>query len=91
MLIAKELNSKYVVADCKALFPNTSFPDNGPSAEWLELNGCYPVKQFVPHDHATEMLVDAEPYLDGGIVYTVAIAEKLITPTIEIIDTSNHD
>lgn len=75
-LIAKEENSEYIVADCCEMFPNTSFPDTGPTEEWLQENGCYPVSVYKDYDPETQVLVPCTPYLENGIVFTVNVAEK---------------
>ena len=76
MLIAKEINAEYVVADYRDMFPNTSFPSNGPSEEWMVLNECLPVNQFKEHDTETQMLVPTTPYLENGFVYTIKVEDK---------------
>lgn len=76
MLIAKEINAEYVVSDYRDMFPNTSFPSNGPSEEWMVLNECLPVNQFKGHDTETQMLVPTTPYLENGFVYTIKVEDK---------------
>ena len=76
ILIAKEENSEYIIADYREMFPNTSFPTSGPTDEWLSQNGCFAVNQFKDHDSETQILVPCNPYLEGDVVYTVEIAEK---------------
>lgn len=76
ILIAKEENSQYIVADCCDLFPNTSFPESGPTNDWLQQNGCYPVSVYKDYDSNTQLLTPCIPYLESGIVYTVEVSEK---------------
>lgn len=77
MLIAKiENNVVTEVADYRAMFPGTSFPPNGPDADFLAENGCMGVTVFKPHDRATQKLVPAAPYVEGNTVYTVAVEAK---------------
>jgi len=76
MLIAKEINAEYVVSDYRDMFPNTSFPSNGPSEEWMVLNECYPVNQFKEYDPETQMLVPTTPYLENGFVYIIKVEDK---------------
>ena len=76
MLISKNINSEYVVSDYRDLFPNTSFPSNGPSEEWMVLNECYPVNQFKEYDPETQMLVPTTPYLENGFVYIIKVEDK---------------
>lgn len=76
MLIAKLEGDNITVADYRALFPNTSFPPSGPSAEFLADSGCLPVTVFKPHDRNTQKLVSVAPYVEAGVVYTVAVEGK---------------
>ena len=79
MLIAKIQDGAVVeVADYRSLFPNTSFSDSGPDAEWLTQNGCMTVTVFKPYDQNTQKLVTVTPYIDGDTVYTVDVAD--LTP-----------
>ena len=73
MLIAKIDGTHITVADYTALFPNTSFPPNGPDQAWLSENGCMPVNMWLPYDQNTQKLVPADPYIDGDWVYTVVV------------------
>lgn len=79
MLIA-QLNGTDVVqvADYTVIFPYTSFPESGPSNEWLYENSCAPVTVWVPYDPATQVLDAVAPYLQDGVVYTVVA--RLMTP-----------
>jgi hypothetical protein len=74
MFIAKVENGSITVGDYRELFPNTSFPPSGPSAEFLQEVGCKPVNLFKPHDRNTEKLVPCNPYVEGDWVYTVQVA-----------------
>ena len=74
MLIAL-LTDPIQVADYTALFPNVSFPADGPDAEWLAENNCMPVNVWLPYDPATQILEPATPYIDGPWVYTVQVRE----------------
>jgi hypothetical protein len=83
MLIAKiENNAVVQVADYREMFPQTSFPNSGPSSEFMQANSCLHVTMFKPHDRATEKLVTVAPYIDGDQVFTVAI-EPLTQAEIE--------
>ena len=73
MLIAIMKDGQLVVGDYRALFPNTSFPANGPNHDWICEQG-WPVNLFKPHDRATEKLVPCDPYVEGDWVYTVQVA-----------------
>lgn len=74
MQIAKIEDGNITVADHREMFPNTSFPYSGPSAEWLASNGCAPVTVWKEHDRNTHKLEQVKPYLDGGVAYTVQVA-----------------
>lgn len=77
MLIARvENNAVLEVADYRSIFPNTSFPPSGISAEFMAENGCLPVTVWKQHDAATQRLVSADPYIEDGQVYTVQVADK---------------
>jgi hypothetical protein len=83
MQIAKiENNAVVQVADYRVMFPQTSFPDSGPSGEFMQANSCLHVTMFKPYDRATEKLVTVAPYIDGDRVFTVAI-EPLTQAEIE--------
>lgn len=83
MFIAKIDNGNITVGDYRDLFPNTSFPPSGPSAEFLQDMGCKPVNLFKPHDRNTEKLVPCDPYVEGDWVYTMQVVpmteEELIS------------
>jgi hypothetical protein len=72
MNIAVMKDGQIVVGDYRSLFPNTSFPASGPSAEWIAEQG-WPVTVFKAHDRATQKLVPVEPYVENGQVFTVAV------------------
>ena len=58
------------IADCKVLYPNTSFPKSGPDEGWLTLNECAEVVTFLAFDAATQKNESVTPYLSDGKVYT---------------------
>ena len=64
------------IGDYRDLFPETSFPVNGPDAGWMQENNCLYVTVWKAHDSRTQKLVSAEPYLENNQVYTVAVADK---------------
>lgn len=77
MQIAKTLNGAVTqVGDYRELFPDTSFPASGPSAEWMQENGVMGVTVFKAHDRATEKLVSCAPYVEGNEVFTVTVEPK---------------
>lgn len=63
------------IGDYRELFPNTSFPANGPDATWMQENDCLGVTVFKTHSD-TEKLVSSSPYIEDGQVFTVAVAPK---------------
>ena len=76
MLIAKVQNGAVVdVADYRAMFPQTSFSDNGPQEEWMIENNCMSVTVFKPYDLATQRLEPCAPYIEGNTVYTVQVVD----------------
>lgn len=88
MNIAKLENNVIQIFDCTELFPNTSFPINGPDNNFYTENGCLKISMFKEHDQATQMLVSCDPYEENGVVYTVAIQAKPQEETV-IIDLGN--
>ena len=76
MLIAKYVDGHLVVGDYRSFFPTISFPQSGPTAQFLAKAGCYPVDTFLAHAHATQKLVPAAPYLLDGRVLTVKVEDK---------------
>jgi len=58
------------IADCRILYPNTSFPKSGPDEGWLTLNECAEVVTFLAFDAATQKNESVTPYLSDGKVYT---------------------
>ena len=76
MLIAKIENGAVVdVADYQSMFPQTSFPDSGVNAEFLNDNSCMTVTVFKPYDQATQKLEPCTPYIEGDTVYTVQVVD----------------
>lgn len=76
MLIAHITDDGIKVDDHRALFPNTSFRESGPSAEFMAENNCLPVSAWKEHDSATQKLVNADPYVEDGQVFTVRVEDK---------------
>mgnify|MGYP000750535390 FL=1 len=88
MLIAKIENGAVAkVADYREMFPNVSFPPNGPDADFLAANGCMGVTVWKAHDK-TQKLVPAAPYIEGSTVYTVVVQAK--TPEEVAADTASE-
>lgn len=61
------------VGDYRQLFPQTSFPDSGPSPSFLAEYGCLPVTLHKPFGSATHKLVGCAAYIENGQVYTVQV------------------
>lgn len=83
MLIAKVQEQTVVeIADYMAMFPNTSFPANGPTDEWMVENSCMFVNAFLPYDQNTEKLVSVAPYIqaDDVIHWVYTVAVEPLTP-----------
>jgi len=74
MLIARIDGDQVLeIADYRAMFPDVSFPQSGPSNDWLAANSCLPVTVYLPYDQATQVLAPADPYILDGYVYTVVV------------------
>lgn len=87
MLIAKVQDGQVVdVADYQSMFPNTSFPQSGPTPEFMFENSCMYVNAYLPYDSNTQKLIPANPpyiMVDDpeqplNWVYTVEVTE--LTP-----------
>jgi len=65
------------------LFPNTSFPANGPSTEWLQALNVLKVVETLSFDNNVQRLVDSEPYIRDNKVYTVSLV-NLTTDEINL-------
>ena len=86
MLIAKIVDGVVTdVADYQSMFPDTSFSDSGPNADFMVQNSCMYVNTYLPYDSTTQCLVPATPYIQVddptqplNWVYTVEVAE--LTP-----------
>jgi hypothetical protein len=64
-----------IVDELRRFFPNTSFSASGPSDDFLEENNLYRVNTFKQHDQSTQVLVSADPYIEGDWVYTVQVRD----------------
>lgn len=61
------------IGDYRALFPTTSFPDDGPDEAFLLENHAMRVNSWLPYDSFTQKLVACSPYISGDWVYTVRV------------------
>lgn len=58
------------------LFPNTSFPEQGPTSDWLLENNVSPVLVYLEFDSAKQRLKNVEPYFYSGKVYSVIVVDR---------------
>jgi len=72
-------NTVWQIGDYRELFPDTSFTPHGPDADFMAEHNVMPVSFNKPYDPATEQLVPVEPYIDNGVVYTVAVQPKEVS------------
>lgn len=70
-----ENNLVIEVFNLKEKYNNVSFPNNGPSQEWLEENNLYSVTVFKQYDRNTEKLVSCEPYFENNQVFLVTVQQ----------------
>ena len=77
------------IAECKVLFPNTSFPKSGPDAEWLTLNSCAEVVTFLAFDAATQKNEGVTPYLLDGKVYTRRVTDMTSDERAAVVTANN--
>jgi hypothetical protein len=64
------------VAHYKEMFPNVSFPSEGPTSSFLEMHNSYKVNAFKEHDRSTQKLVTVQPYIENGWAYTIKVENK---------------
>jgi hypothetical protein len=76
MLIAKQTETGFDVADHTSLLPNTSFGPSGPTVAQIEELGFYQVTIWKQYDHATEKLVPCSPYMEDKQVFTIEVVPK---------------
>lgn len=55
------------------LFPNSSFPESAEYGSFLEDNDVVEVINQIDYNSNTQKLVQCDPYLDGGKVYSVKV------------------
>lgn len=73
MYYAKQTSDGFQITVLKVLFPDTSFPDTGPDANWLADSGVYPVEEHLYFDANAFKRVSINPTLRDGVVYTVEL------------------
>lgn len=78
MLVAIYKDNTIVsIGDHVTLFPETSFPANGPDIEFLSLNSAFPVETWKEHNPLTQKLEFVTPYFADGKIYSVIVVDKL--------------
>lgn len=55
------------------LFPNSSFPESGEYGDFLKDNDVVEVITSIEYNSSNQKLVECEPYLQGGKVYSVKV------------------
>lgn len=73
MYYAKQTDAGFQITVLKVLFPDTSFPDTGPDANWLADSGVYPVEDHLYFDSNVYKRNGIEPTLMNGMVYTAEL------------------
>ena len=68
--------------DYRSMFPNTSFPNSGPSDAFLAENGAKKLNRFKSYDSLTQKLVQVDAYDDGEFV-SVVQAQNLTAEEIQ--------
>jgi len=63
------------IGELKALFPNTSFPANGPNSDWYTANNVMPVTVGLSFDPTKQKQESVDPYINDGVVYTVRLVD----------------
>ena len=77
------------IADCKSLFPNTSFPKSGPDSDWLTSNSAAEVVTFLDFNAATQKNESVAPYLSGGKVYTRRVTDMTNAEKAAVVTAAN--
>ena len=76
MFVAKVIDGQIANTGKLAdMYPNTSFPANGASDQWMADNNIKMVKKWREYDRATQKLTTVTPYLDGDEVYDVQVED----------------
>jgi len=72
------------------LFPNVSFPKNGPDDDWLNQNSVKKVSIFKEHDRTTQKLETVDdPYIEGDFVYTIQVVDLTSQEQSDYANTQN--
>lgn len=73
MQVAKQIEGVVVVKDIIEFYPYTSFPEDGPSPDFVEQEGIFFIDNNLSFDPTTHKLADATPYIDGTVARTKAV------------------
>jgi hypothetical protein len=65
-----ENNAIKTIGESRDLFPSYSFPHGEPPEDFLIEHSAVQIVQWEPFDMVTEKLIDSQPYLKDGKVYT---------------------
>ena len=63
------------IGELQKLFPNTSFPKQGPNADWYKENNVASVIISLPFDASKQKQEQVDPYLSDGVVYTIRLVD----------------
>ena len=63
------------IGELKVLFPNTSFPANGPNSDWYTENNVMSVTVGLSFDPSKQKQEQVDPYISDGVVYTVRLVD----------------
>jgi len=77
------------IADCRVLYPNTSFPKSGPDEGWLTLNECAEVVTFLAFNAVTQKNESVTPYLSDGKVYTRRVTDMTSEERAAVVAANN--
>jgi len=73
MKYAKQTQTGFQIGLITELFPNTSFPEGGPPASFLEQNNICEVVESLAYNEKTHKVEASAPFLVNGKVYVVEI------------------
>ena len=62
-------NAVESMGEHRELFSNVSFPETGPSADWMSENSVMPVTINRSYDKMTQKSTSVDPYIESGVVY----------------------
>ena len=75
MKYAKQTDTGFNVGTLSQLFPDVSFPDRGPNAEWLAAQALFEVVEDIAVDPVAQRKIQIAPTLKNGKVYTCGIEQ----------------